>query len=189
MKKLYKTITLVLVFLSFNCKAQHIIPIEDVVNYRNTTDGLLGDKDYVYAKDVNNLLNKFVGTWKGEYESKNYEFKVIKITEDRDEVKEDLLLMRYKITNSFGVIIENTINLPNESVYIIRGDYLAKSGSYVLNYLGFNAKCGQNGTIFISVNNNKMDLFLSVDGETYIECTSLPAEQTLPVNGIELIKQ
>ncbi|QTD36295.1 hypothetical protein JL193_08965 [Polaribacter batillariae] len=187
MKKL--NIILVFTLLSLSCKAQHIIPVEKVVEYRNTNEGLLGDKDYVYVKDINNLLDKFVGTWKGIYESKNYEFEIIKITDDRGEVKEDMLLMRYKITDASGNLIENTLNLPNDNMYVIRGEYLAKTGSYVLDYMGKKGECGQNGTIFISANGNKMDLFLSVDGEIYPECTAGGSDQVLPVNGIELIKQ
>ncbi|MDA9339700.1 hypothetical protein N9Q68_01880 [Polaribacter sp.] len=82
-------IVLMVLLTTLSCKAQHIIPVEDVVEYRNSEGGLLGDRDYVYVKDINNLLDKYVGTWKGTYSGKNYEFKVIKITDDRDEVKED----------------------------------------------------------------------------------------------------
>lgn len=187
MKKL--NIILVFTLLSLSCKAQHIIPVEKAVEYRNTNEGLMGDKDYVYVKDINNLLVKFVGTWKGIYESKNYEFKVVKVTEDDGELREDMLLMRYKITDASGNTIENTLNLPNDNMYVIRGSYLAKTGSYVLDYMGKKGECGQNGTIFMSANGNKMDLFLSVSGEIYPECTNQTAEQILPVNGIELTKQ
>lgn len=187
-KKMKKIIFIIAtIFVIFSCKAQHIIPVEEAVNYRNTEGGLLGDRDYVYVKDINNLLNKYIGTWKGTYNSKNYEFKITKITDDRVEVKEDLLLMRYKIKDSSNNVIENTLNLSNDSPYIIRGSYLSNRDSYVLNYVGFN-DCGQNGTVFITVNGNTMNLFLSVDGEMGLDCTT-GGEQILPVNGIELTKQ
>lgn len=187
MKKL--NIILVFTLLSLSCKAQHIIPVEKAVEYRNTDEGLMGDKNYVYVKDINNLLDKFVGTWKGIYDNKNYEFKVQKITEDDGELRKDLLLMRYKITDASRNTIENTLNLPNDNMYVIRGEYLAKTGSYVLDYMGKKGECGQNGTIFMSANKNKLKLGLYVSGEIYPECTNQPAEQILPVNGIELTKQ
>lgn len=31
-----------------------------------------------YVKDINGLLNRYVGTWKGTYEGKVYEFNLIK---------------------------------------------------------------------------------------------------------------
>ena len=188
--KILNIIILILVFTTLSCKAQHIIPVEKAVEYRNSNEGLLGDKDNVYVKDINNLLNKFIGTWKGNYNSKNYEFRVNKITNDRGQVKEDMLVMRYKIIKNSGDELVNTLNLENSDKYIIRGDYLAKTGSYVLNYIGINAECGQNGTIFISVTNNKMRLGLGVDGEMDSNCTTGPAEQILPTKGgMELIKQ
>ena len=187
--KTLNIILLIFVFTALSCKAQHIIPVEKAVEYRNTEGGLLGDRDYVYVKDINNLLNKFVGIWKGNYNSKNYEFRIVKITANRKEVKEDMLLIRYKITNNSGVELVNTLNLVNSDKYIIRGDYLAKTGSYVLDYLGLKGECGQNGTIFMSANGNKMDLFLSVSGEIYPNCTTGEVSQILPTAGIELTKQ
>ena len=174
-----------------SCKAQHIIPVEDVVNYINSETGLMGDQNYVYVKDVSGTLNKFTGIWKGTYDNKSYEFRVVKVTEDDGELKEDKLLIRYKIIDSDSTIIEDTTTLPNDSYYVIKGDYLAKSGSYVLKYIGKNSKCGQGGDVFISVygtNNTKMQLFLHVYGET-IDCTTGDAEQVLPLNQMDLTKQ
>lgn len=178
-------------FIIFSCKAQHIIPVEEAVNYRNTEGGLLGDRDYVYVKDVNNLLDKYVGTWKGTYNNKNYEFKIVKITTDDGELKKDLLLMRYKITDSSGTVLANTLNLPNTSYYVIRGSYLASSGGYKLSYIGLNSECGQNGTIYISAygaNNTKLQLLLMVRGEIH-DCTTGVAEQVMPTDSMELVKQ
>jgi hypothetical protein len=153
----------------------------------------LGDKDYVYVKDVNNILPKFIGTWKGVYNSKNYEFKIIKTTIDDGELKEDLLLMRYKITANNGSTIENTLSLPNNSPFVMQNGYVAKTGSYVFSYIGKNNACGQNGWVFMGIlnnsNNKKAKLFLQVEGENYPECTTGAAEQILPMEQMELVKQ
>ncbi|QMU65980.1 MAG: hypothetical protein GKR88_17985 [Flavobacteriaceae bacterium] len=185
MKKIIFILTSV--FITYSCKAQ-IIAVEDFENYNQELP------DNAYIKDINNILDKYVGTWKGIYDSKSYEFKVIKVTENNTDLKykEDLLLMRYKITDSSNNVIESTLNLSDTSNFIIRGNYLSNRGSYVLNYIGLNDECGQNGTIFISIydtNNTKMKLYLEVDGEMGLDCTSGGVEQVLPTDWIDLTKQ
>jgi hypothetical protein len=182
MKKILFTLFCFLAIIS--CKAQ-IIAVEDFKDYPNELP------DGAYIKDVNNVLSKFVGTWKGVYDNKNFEFKITKYTRVSEirPLKFEKLLMRYKITDNLGNIIVNTLDLANDHKYIIRGDYLAKTGSYVLSYLGLNGKCGQNGSVFISANGNKLNLGLYVDGELSLDCTTGPVEQILPTTGIVLTKQ
>ncbi|WP_299399128.1 DUF6705 family protein [uncultured Gelidibacter sp.] len=182
-----KIVYISIILLILSCKAQ-IITLEDFEDYPTELP------DGAYLKDVNNILGKYVGTWKGTYNNQNYEFVVVKTTFENTTLKykHDKLLIRYKITNNSGTVLANTLNLPNGDKYIIRGSYLAKSGSYVLSYLGLNGKCGQNGTVFISVydvNNVKMKLFLEPYGEIYSECTTGYAGQILPTDWIDLTKQ
>ena len=188
MKKLF--CLLIVVFGFLNCKAQHIIPIEEVVNYFGEENGVMGDKDYVYLKDVNNVLGKFVGDWAGNYNGKNYLFRISKATSDNGEIKEDYLLMRYTITTSNGTVIENTLNLADNKVYTT-GGYLAKSGSYVFYYQGKDSDCGQNGSIFAGVldnsNGTKMEAYLEVEGEMWDCTTEVP--QTMPTEVFTLTKQ
>ncbi|WP_370895282.1 DUF6705 family protein [Chryseobacterium gossypii] len=56
-----------------------------------------------YVKDINNSLNKYVGTWKGTLNGKNYEFNLIKKENVGDTQKWDMLIGRLKITNSNGI--------------------------------------------------------------------------------------
>ena len=181
---------LIVVFGFLNCKAQHIIPVEDAVNHFNDENGLLGDKGSVYVKDINNVLGKFVGYWAGNYNGKNYLFRISKITKDYGEVKKDLLIMRYTITASNGTVIENTLNLADNKVYTT-GGYLAKSGSYVFYYQGKDSDCGQNGSIFTRVlessNGTKIKLYLEVEGEMWDCTTEVP--QTMPTDWLEVTKQ
>lgn len=171
---------------TLSCKAQ-IIAVENFNTYNKDLE------DGAYIKDVNNVLNKFIGTWRGNHNNINYEFKIIKKTISYLGIKEDMLLMRYKITSNNGSVIENTLSLPNDSPFVMQNGYVAKSGSYVFSYIGKNVACGQNGWVFMGVlnnsNNKKAKLFLSVKGETYPECTTGAAEQILPMEQIELIKQ
>lgn len=66
-----------LILTIFGCKAQ-IIPVEE---YRNYLDNEIEIPDGAYIKDVNNLLDKYVGTWIGVQNSKTYEFRISKLTE------------------------------------------------------------------------------------------------------------
>ena len=195
MKKMKSIITLIILVISItSCKAQHIIPVEQGYQYVASEEGFIGNYDYVYVKDINNILPKFIGTWKGVLNNKTYVFKVEKTTIDDGELKEDILLLRYKITNnSNNSIVENTLTLPNDSPYVMKNGYVAETGSYVFSYIGKDVACGQNGWVFMRILNNTNNLnaklFLQVEGETYPECTTGAAQQVLPTNWIDLIKQ
>ncbi len=179
-------LTLLFAMLFINCRAQTVIPLEDFEDYNQELP------DNAHVKDVNNILLPYVGRWSGSYNGNTYIFKIEKFTRisNNKGLRFDKLHMRYKITDGSGNIMANTLDLPDDSKYIISGNYLSESGSYVLNYLGFNAACGQNGSVFISVspNGNILNLFLSPDGELYPECTTGYAGQVLPKDWIDLYK-
>lgn len=193
MKKMKKIITiLTITLISVSCKAQSILPIEDVVNYRDTETGI--PKNITQIKDVNGLLNKFIGVWKGTYNNKKYEFRIVKNTRQSKtrNLTEERLLVRYKITNNVGTVIEDTTTLPNDSWYIIKGSYYDKDDGYILYYQGKKYQCGQNGNVFIStygINDNKLQLFLAVTGDIMGDCPNGLAQQILPTKSMELIKQ
>lgn len=173
---------------TLSCTAQ-IIAVESFNNYSNDLP------DGAYIKDVNNVLGKFVGTWKGTYNNNNYEFRIVKYTQDNINLKykEDLLLIRYKITDNNNTVIEDTTTLPNNSLFVINGDHYEANGTYVLTYQGKNYKCGQNGDLYISIkatNPSKMGLGLYIDGDISVDCLNGPAQQILPTTGgMELTKQ
>lgn len=186
------TVISIFILTTMSCKAQHIIPVEDGYKYIGTEQGFMGHNNYVYVKDVNNVLSKFLGTWKGTYNSKHYEFKISKRTIDDGELKEDQLLLRYKITNNNGTVIENTLDLTDDSPFVMQSGYMGRDGGYVFSYIGKNMACGQNGWVFTQVygiGNTKLQLFLQVEGENYPECTTGIAEQVLPLKSMELLKQ
>lgn len=168
-----------------SCKAQ-IIAVEDYNDYPNDIP------DGAYIKDINNVLPKFVGAWKGSFNDKNYEFEITKETISYLGIKEDQLLMRYKITDNLGNEIENTLSLPNDDGYVMQNGYINKNGGYVFSYIGREVACGQNGVVYIGLyktNSNKMFLRLSPNGEMYPECITGEAEQILPLDWIDLTKQ
>jgi hypothetical protein len=191
MKKIITLIS-ILMFTSISCKSQ-IIAVENFNTYKKNGNEIT---EGTYIKDVNNILNKFIGTWSGNHNNINYEFKIIKNTKNfktRPSIKKDELILRYKITNTNGNVIENTLSLPNDSPFVMKSGYVAKTGSYVFSYIGKDVACGQNGWVFMGIlnnsNNKKAKLFLQVEGENYPECTTGAAEQILPMEQMELVKQ
>ncbi|MCD0476174.1 hypothetical protein LPB87_17410 [Flavobacterium sp. EDS] len=174
--------------ITFSCQAQ-ILPIEKRIDYISSRDGI--PESVTYFKDINNVLDKFVGTWKGIYDGKNYEFRVSKITTKPRRVTEDKLVMRYLITNSNGIVIEDTRALPDSSPYVIKGNYIEKN-TYFLTYIGKNAKCGQKGTLMIDFlkdnSNTKMNLFFSPSREIIYENDCSGFKQIMPLKEIILTK-
>ncbi|WP_035669457.1 DUF6705 family protein, partial [Flavobacterium sp. 83] len=181
-----------LLTIAISCKAQTIVPVEKTIDYMIAQNGI---PEGTYLKDVNNLLGKYIGTWKGTFENKNYTFIVKKYTCKPQNVTYDKLLIRYLITTTNGVIIEDTRNLPDTSTYVIEGYYFSKDLTYyVSNYYGKNSGCGQKGTVYIRMKNiSNTDMSLTFEPEKILltedSCTGLKlAEQLLPRNGMRLTK-
>lgn len=143
--------------------AQQIIPVESVYNLRK--NGATPDSAFS-IKDVNNVLLRFVGTWKGIYNTNNYEIRIERITVPFFEGVEDILIMRYKITTSSGILKEETLSLPANEAVNITGNYL-QNRTYIFTYQGTDFECGQYGDVYISAgyngNPNKMGLHLNPD--------------------------
>lgn len=182
-----------MLIFAMSCRAQTIVPVEKIMDYIVAGNGIPDD---TYLKDVNNLLGKYVGTWKGTFGGNNYTFYITKYTSKLDKVTHDELLIRYLITTSNGSILEDTRNLPDDGAYVIEGDYFSKDTTYyVLNYAGKNSQCGNKGTVFIrmkNATNTEMHLSFEPDKIMISEdvCPEFKlAELTLPKGGMRLTKQ
>lgn len=180
-----------IVLINLSCKGQ-VLPVENKINYINSENGI--PKNITYIKDVNNILDKYVGTWKGTYNSRNYEFSILKVTNKPGRITEDRLMMRYVILESNGTIIEDTRALPDTSPYVIAGNYVDTS-VYFLDYYGKESQCGQKGSIIIDLqlnsNNNIMRLFFESQQEiiSLKNCPNGIATQIMPTNYIFLSRQ
>ncbi|TCN52539.1 hypothetical protein D0809_00375 [Flavobacterium circumlabens] len=140
-----------IILSTISCRAQTIVPVEKMGDYIDAGDGI---PDNTYLKDVNNLLTKFVGTWKGNYQGKDYTLYISKTTSKYETITRDRLLIRYLITSSNGSVLENTQSIPDNSPYIIAGSYFSKDlAVYALNFGGKNSLCGNAGTVFIRTKN------------------------------------
>ncbi|MCD9575636.1 DUF6705 family protein [Flavobacterium soyae] len=187
-------VLIILLLVTLSCKAQQIVPVEKAIEYRDADSGV---PDGVYLKDINGLLNKYLGTWKGTVDNKNYTFVIIKYKNNLSRgVSQDELMIRYLITTSNGTVIEDTRSLSDDSSYVIKGDYFNKTASYyVSSYMGKNADCGQSGNLFITGTKlpNQIKLFLIPD-KVMINIQNCPgqkaADKLLPVdNEVLLTKQ
>jgi len=190
-----KNILLICLFViaALSCKAQtlpssqNIIPVEQhIINLNNEVEV----PDNTYYKDINNLFNKYIGVWTGNYNNKSYKFIVSKINKSFLGITVDKLIIKYKITDDNGNIIVDTSNIPDDDPLVIEGDYLNENGeTYHLDYMGENYICGQNGYIGIAVINNglQMNLGFALRGEKTQSCQTGLAEQVFPINTIMLL--
>ena len=192
MKNMKKLLILgFIVLTTLSCKAQ-ILPLEDVLKYIDAGNGI--PKNITYIKDVNNVLDKYVGTWKGTYNNRSYEFRIVKVTNKPGRITEDRLLMRYVISDVNGTIVEDTRALPETSPYVVEGDYYDRD-VYFLYYGGKESLCGQIGHIIIDIqpnsNNNKMRLFFAQQQEilSLKDCPNGSATQIMPLTNLILDKQ
>ena len=146
----------VLILTILSCKAQ-TISIEQHGSYLESGNGIPDNTTYI--KDVSNVLEKFVGTWKGTHNGKSYEFRIIKTSITFDGLKSDELHLRYKITSG-STVVEDILNEPTSNQLVMIGWYLLGDGRYLIHYQGREARCGQDGTLFVSVTGNTMRAIL-----------------------------
>ena len=170
------------------------IPLVEYFSYKYNYDKPKVIPKDVYFKDINGDLNPFLGTWKGVYKNKNYEFVVVKKSKYFGDMLMDVLEMRYKITDTSGNVILNILDFSSLSPLVIDGSFLAlDKKDYVFRYRGYEIECGQAGTVtFAKVLNNPNKMRISLNAEGMYPTCPLPVEveQILPVGaGAILIKQ
>lgn len=143
-----------LFLLSLNTNAQTIIPLEEAWEYLENNRG--NTAKHKYYKDVNNILDKYEGTWEGAYNNKKFTFEItkeegVKYT-STSLTSRDNLLIQYKVTDiNTGQVIQDkfdssVIQLPLGTLQGITAN------SYQLNYYGDTeeqASCGDNGAMVI----------------------------------------
>lgn len=105
-------ITILLALLAISCKSQ-IISLETAAQCTESNPC----PDYTYAKDINNTLNKYVGTWKGTYNSRIYEMKFNKNLYDDMGYKRDRIKGRLRITatGNLPLTIFDNFNEPDDN--------------------------------------------------------------------------
>lgn len=181
------------IFLTLSCKAQQILPIEDAYIYIENQDVGIPE-NITHIKDVNHLLDKYVGTWIGSYDNKTIELRVVSYTENSYGILWDELKARYKITDIFGNIILDTTSLPNDNQLVCFGDYLDPNGStYRMYYVGYEQICGQEGSMWLDIDINNLNTLRmlvhpDVDMINLDDCPNGEAEHIMPMDFITLNK-
>ena len=134
----------ILIAFRLSMHAQITEPVERKWDYISMKKGI---PDNVYFKDVNNVLGRFIGTWKGAYDNKKYEFRIIEFTSDFLKVKEDKLRVSYIISDLNGNVIEDTTT---SSLYVMSGRYYHNEGYYLI-HQAKGGNCAQGGQMLLYV--------------------------------------
>ncbi|MRX47276.1 DUF6705 family protein [Pedobacter puniceum] len=194
MKRIYLSILIILI--SLTVQAQVIISLEQAEAYLGTPDGI--PEDVTYVKDVNNILPKFVGIWKGTADGKIIELhlnKFLHLPSSADGFKIDLLAGRLLIKDQVtGAILYNTLNISDDEETWLEGSYPI-NGSYVMHFENKNdTYCMDGGEVYISVNNTtltNMTFNFYRTQDIYVEGKCPNFETYVPIlpKRIQLVKQ
>lgn len=202
-KNMKNLISITLLLLSINCKAQS--PIVDIIDLDGTR------QTNAYYKDVNNLLNPFEGTY--IYTNGSTSFKIVLVKKELQAYNgyyEDLIIGEYQYILN-GVQIANTLseintNYPNQRTHKIDGNFLVNK-----NHRAWKCpSCGATelrlrATIQDIISNKFATLImrrttegghevmkiniLHISGDILVEGEPVPLEFALPIGEFTLIKQ
>lgn len=181
-------IILILTTISYNAQT---VSLEAAAQCRATSNC----PNFNYIKDINNSLNKYISTWKGNYNGKIYELNFIKKINIGEDIKKDKLIGRIKITDSNGNIIYNTFYESDDAQTRFKGDnFQPDLKAYMMNFTGDSPQgCINYGTVYLRIKPetpNKMSILYLADYDIVQgECpnsfvSTFPEKQT-----ISLIKQ
>jgi hypothetical protein len=142
---------------------------------------------YTYTKDINNILDKYIGTWKGTYNGKVYEIKFNKNLYDNMDIKRDRIKgrLRITITGNTPLTIFDNFNEPDDNKIRFSGVGLTSNlQSYEMLFSGpFTSGCINRGSIFLKINPitpNQMRIIYWSDRDIAVgECPST-FSQTFP---------
>lgn len=117
MKNIFLIISLFIV--SYAMKAQTIIPIERTAEYLKENKGKVPKSKYY--KDVNKVLDKYVGEWEGTYNNKIFYFKISKqikfISPVSNSTHSDRLKVQYRVTDKkTGKVIQDKFKTSSKQI-------------------------------------------------------------------------
>lgn len=143
---------LITMLFAVSCNAQ-IVSLETAAQCYNDPDNC---PDYNYEKDINNTLDKYIGTWKGIHDGKTYEMQFKKnIYQDLtlSDLKRDRIKGRLRITDITGSIIYNTYSEPDDSKTNFSGLGLASNLQHYMMYFSDDSPkgCINYGTIYLTI--------------------------------------
>lgn len=175
--------TIALALLALSCKSQ-TISLEEAVQCQSNPNC----PTYTYAKDINNSLNKYIGSWKGIYNGKTYEMKFNKsLYEDFTGFKRDEITGRIRITTTgnMPITIFDNYNEPDDNKTDFSGlNFQTDLQAYRVHFAGSSPSgCINSGTIYLRINSstpNQMTIYYLSDQDIVVgECPS-SFSQTFP---------
>ena len=162
-----------------SCKAQ-TVSLETLAKCQQENPPFPCPENYNYVKDINNLLNKYVGTWKGSYNEKFYEFNFTKKINDGSSgtnVTRDRIIGRAKVINSNGTILYNTLNEPNDNDTNFFGrNFQPDLEAYMVYFVG-NSACVEYGDVYLRIypaTPNQMTVYFHPDNDISVEGSCPP---------------
>ena len=133
--------------------------------------------NFTYVKDINNSLNKYVGTWEGSLNGKNYEFKFIKKENVGEDIKDD----------SFT-------EADDDKTHFFGTNFQPDLKAYIVYFHGPSIGCAEYGDVYLRIQPTTPDQMTAImipDNDTTIEgkCP-INFQPTIPYEQlIHLIKQ
>ncbi len=183
-----KKILLILIsIIAISCKSQ-TISLEEAAQCLTNPNC----PDFNYEKDINNSLDKYVGTWKGTYNGKVYELKFNKnlYTSFDLEMKRDRIKGRLRITTDVpnglqGLTIFDNFNEPDDEKTRFSGlGFQPNLQSYMVNFVGPSPQgCINYGTVYLTVKPNtpnQMKIIYASDHDIVVGGCPSTFEQTFP---------
>jgi len=179
--------------------SQQIIAVEELPNHWSPRTGL---PDNTYFKDVNNILDSFVGVWIGTFIADDSSLPVtleLHIEEYTTQstlknISYDRLRIRHKIFSGVFVL-EDTTTLPDDDPFVsYYGSFTNTLGRYRSLYNRVGPECGS-GDLLLTINNDEETeiLFNYSPGKSEIDwevlCPDGVGAQRMPNDPVILTKQ
>lgn len=158
--------------MAFSCKAQQTIPLDKEWEYVKSLPEGEFTPEGTYFKDINGVLDQYLGAWSGTFDRYQYEFIIYREKYDFYGIYEDVLFVDYKIEGN--KIIKGVIKG--------KGYKEGINSPYILFYTGLDDNdvfCGDKGTIYLDIaqDGKTMKLFI-------IPSEALISEEECPQGGI-----
>ncbi|WP_144284015.1 DUF6705 family protein [Chryseobacterium echinoideorum] len=163
---------LFIILFTISCNAQ-IISLERRAECDIDPDNC---PEFTYIKDINNSLDKYIGTWNATHNGKIYEFQFKKgLYQDLtlSEKKRDRLIGRLRITDSIGNILYNTFNQADDEKTNFFGlGFQSDLKDYITYFVGNSVGCAEYGDVYLKIQPStpsQMTVIMIPDNDIVIE--------------------
>lgn len=185
----FKIFILIILIVGFRGFSQTTLSVEQYGNLLSNHQ-LIPDSA-TRVKDVNNKLQKFVGSWQAVYNGLNINvFTSLGTKSNAIWEEHDQLILDYKITDATGDVLIDTRIAPWIDLSG-KGWYLAPQGNYTLSYGGLSSVCRPDyrwSIVKTSLNSNSNQLTIDDDlGVILYSTGGMYFDDECP-NGLDLSK-